>query len=84
MSSGTDSLPTENGGSFLPRDAYAVIYHPERGFDIHLPHAVFEQDAELPDAATALLACATRIANDPSFLRAQVEWIKKQNDHPSR
>lgn len=74
-----ENSPTEDVGSFLPSDAYAVTYHPKRGFNIHLPHAVAEQDGEVPDTATALLACATRLANDSAFLLEQVRWMEEQS-----
>ena len=70
--------PEEESG--LPPDGYAVLFVPERGFEVHLPKSMANTVAELPDAATALLACATRLANDPEFLAEQVKWMERQRD----
>lgn len=78
-----DSSQDPIGGSLLPDNAYAVLFIPERGFELRLPKSMAKTDSELPDAATALLACATRLANDPSFVEEQVRWMESQRD-PSK
>lgn len=62
----------------LPLDAFAVTFEPGQGFNLYLPRSVSESGGDVPDEATALLACAARLKNDPAFLREQVAWMEKQ------
>ena len=48
--------------------------------ELELVMPKMEDDADLPEAARFLVACAMRYHADPAFVEAQLRWLEKYQD----
>jgi hypothetical protein len=65
----------ENEPTILNSDQVAVVFDEKHGYQILLPQ--FEDEAQMPEQAVALIAAGMRLRGDEDFYMDLLHWMEQ-------